>query len=46
MQSEESSAPLLTLPDGGELDRLDALLADMLAKTQAELERLTAKPHP
>ncbi len=29
------------LPEKEELDWLDALLSDMLAKTQAELDRLT-----
>jgi hypothetical protein len=34
------------LPDREEVDRLDALLADMLAKSQAELDRLAPRGGP
>ena len=35
-----------SLPEKEGLDRLDALLSDMLARAQAELERLTPKAQP
>jgi hypothetical protein len=34
------------LPEEEELDRLDALLADMLAKSQRELDRLAPQDRP
>ena len=46
MQPEATAADLYEvylpyLPEKEELDRLDDLLSDMLAKAQAELERLS-----
>ena len=46
MQPDATAANLPCLPDRPELERLDALLADMLAKAQAELERLMSKAQP
>jgi hypothetical protein len=37
---------LHSLPEKEELERLDALLSEMVARTQAELERLSQRTHP
>jgi hypothetical protein len=41
MQPDAAGVNPPNLPDREELERLDLLLAEMLAKAQAELERLT-----
>jgi hypothetical protein len=40
-QESVSDVYLPYLPEKEELDRLDSLLTDMLARTQCELDRLT-----
>ena len=43
MQPDAAGMNPPNLPDREELERLDLLLADMVAKAQAELERLTSR---
>jgi hypothetical protein len=50
MQPQDQSSPydvyLPFLPEKEELERLDALLTNMLARTQGELDRLTPRSPP